>query len=302
MLDSSPVPVPRPLKRSASVASLPTPPRTHHKRKRGGSKHSRDSDEDLTATDDEDDAKLIKEAEDEESFWRAKNPASTTVRDAAPPLLYRRLQAASSQTQTQAHGVPPVSPPPSHRKPPVKATVVTRTPISKSTSSTVSPPSTPPLKRRKGAPSIERDSPDNPFLVSPLGSQDEAIVNEPDSVPSSQEEKPTMAFVFRGVRRSFPNPYYNSTGPNPNSQLPPEHPDFEPEERGVRKLLFGVGRKNASPTKSGTKTRRVGQGAVRGRQGRRTAAAASSANRAPGNSDDEAEETDLKPMKLNFAA
>ncbi|KAJ7790931.1 hypothetical protein B0H14DRAFT_2625521 [Mycena olivaceomarginata] len=64
--------------RSASVASLPTPPRTHHKRKRGRSKHSRATDEDLTATDD-DDENLIKEAEDEESFWLATNPASMSV-------------------------------------------------------------------------------------------------------------------------------------------------------------------------------------------------------------------------------
>ncbi|KAJ7808926.1 hypothetical protein B0H14DRAFT_3881199 [Mycena olivaceomarginata] len=242
MLDSSPVSVPRPLKRSASVACLPTPSRTQHKRKRGGSKHSRDSDEDLTATDDDDDdddAKLIKEAEDEESFWLSTNAPSTTAKNApAPPLLYRRL-LAQSQSQTQLHGVSPASPPPSHRKPPAETAVVPRTPTAKSTG-TVSPPSTP-LPRCNGAASISRDSPENPFLVSPLSSQDEAIS---DSVPSSQEEKQTMAFVFRGVRRSLPNPHYNASI-NPNSQLPPEHPDFEPDERGVRKLLFAVGRKNA---------------------------------------------------------
>ncbi|KAJ7476007.1 hypothetical protein FB451DRAFT_1397378 [Mycena latifolia] len=302
MLDSSPVsipPVPRPLKRSASVASLPTPPRTHHKRKRAASKHSRDSDEGLTATDEEDDEKLIKEAEDEESFWLATNPASTS-RNASPPLLYRRLQAHG---QTQLPGVPPVSPPPSHRKPPVKAVVVPRTPTPKS-ASTVSPPSTPPAKRRKGAAApLPRDSPDNPFLASPLGSQDEVIVNASDTVPSVQEEKPTMALVFRGVRRTFPNPYYDpsSTGPNPSSQLPPEHPDFEPDERGVRKLLFGVGRKGAV-SKSGSKSRRAGEVTSRGRQGRRATAGASSANRTPEDSDEDAEEKDIKPLKFTFTA
>lgn len=192
ILDSSPVSVPRPLKRSASVASLPTPPRTHHKRKRGRSKHSRASDDDLTATDEDDDEKLIKEAEDEESFWLATNPASTStiVKNTSAPLLYRRLQA---QSQTQAHGVPPVSPPPSHRKAPVKVVVAPHTPTPKS-SSTVSPPATP--TQSNGAASISRDSPDNPFLASPLGSQDEVVVNEADSVPRSQEEKPTMAFVL----------------------------------------------------------------------------------------------------------
>ncbi|KAJ7762002.1 hypothetical protein DFH07DRAFT_957009 [Mycena maculata] len=304
MLDSSPVsipPVPRLLKRSASVASLPTPPRTHHKRKRAGSKHSHASDEDLTATEDDDDKKLIKEAEDEESFWLNANPASTST-NAPPPLLYRRLQA---QSQTQAHGVPPVSPPPSHRKLPAKAAVVPRTPTPQS--STVSPPSTPPPTRRNGAVPLPRDSPDNPFLASPLGSQDEVVVNESECVPSLQDEKPTMAFVFRGVRRSFPNPYYNgssSTDPNPNSQLPPEHPDFEPEERGVRKLLFGVARKTSAPKKSGTKSkgRRGVEATGRGRQGRRNATSASAANQAPVKSDEEPEEKATQPMKLNLAA
>ncbi|KAJ7455239.1 hypothetical protein B0H11DRAFT_249136 [Mycena galericulata] len=300
MLDSSPVsipPVPRPLKRSASVASLPTPPRTHHKRKRGGSKHSRDSDEVLTATDEEDEEKLIKEAEDEESFWLTANPASTSSNGPAP-LLYRRLQA---QNQPQVHGVPPVSPPPSHRKPPGKAAVTscTSTPLS----TIVSPPSTPPPTRPTGAVALPRDSPNNPFLASPLGSQDEVVINDSDCVPSLQEEKPTMAFVFRGVRRSFPNPYYNSsTEPNPNSQLPPEHPDFEPEERAVRKLLFGVVRKPAAAKKSGSKGRRGAEALGRGRQGRRAATSTSSANPAARNSDEDAEEKITTPTKLNFAA
>ncbi|KAJ7356545.1 hypothetical protein DFH08DRAFT_849303 [Mycena albidolilacea] len=272
-------PIPRPLKRSASVASLPTPPPTRHKRKRAGSKHSRASDDDLSATDDndDDDEKLIKEAEAEESFWLATNAAAAS--STQPPLLYRRLQAQSKSQTQQLHGVPPVSPPPSHRKPPGKAIVLPHTPTPKSTSSTISPPTTPTRA------SILRDSPDNPFLASPLGSQDEVVVNE----SSLLEEKPTMAFVFRGVRRSFPNPYYNAsrTSPNPNSQLPPEHPDFEPEERGVRKLLFGV-RKNAAPPKKGG--RRVAQAAGRGR---RAAAAASTSRK----SDEEADELPTTPTK-----
>ncbi|KAJ7017406.1 hypothetical protein C8F04DRAFT_1406001 [Mycena alexandri] len=302
MLDSSPVslpPVPRPLKRSASVASLPTPPRTHHKRKRAGSKHSSRaaSDEELTATDD-DDEQLIKEAEDEESFWLATNPASTTAakNNAAPSLLYRRLQA---QADTQTQGVAPVSPPPSHRKPPAKTTVVPRTPTPKSCS-TVSAPSTPPVSTRRngsGAPSLLRDSPDNPFLSSPLGPQDEVIVNDSDAVLGPQEEKPTMAFVFRGVRRSFPNPYYNTspTGPNPNSQLPPEHPDFEPEERGVRKLLFGVARKGGATKKKSTST-------TTNRSRRRGAAAnpRSPGAKKAGRSDEE-EQTSM-PTTLDFTA
>ncbi|KAJ7745751.1 hypothetical protein B0H16DRAFT_1558094 [Mycena metata] len=311
MLDSSPVslpPVPRPLKRSASVASLPTPPRTHHKRKRAGSKHSSraPSDEELSATDDDNDEQLIKEAEDEESFWLATNPASTTAaKNNAPSLLYRRLQAQAEGSQTQTQGVPPVSPPPSHRKPPVKTTLIPRTPTPKSPS-TVSPPSTPPASTRRtgnGVPTLLRDSPDNPFLSSPLGPQDEVIVNDSDAVLGPQEEKPTMAFVFRGVRRSFPNPYYNTspTGPNPNSQLPPEHPDFEPEERGVRKLLFGVARKggatkNKSASMTANRSRRVADGTARKR---RDANPRSPSAKSAGRSD---EEETAMPTTLNFAA
>ncbi|KAJ7442931.1 hypothetical protein B0H11DRAFT_2093365, partial [Mycena galericulata] len=80
------------------------------------------------------------------------------------------------------------------------------------------------------------------LLASPLASDDE-VLNASSTNPVSQAEKPTIAFVFRGVRRSFRNPYYNtafSTGSNPNSQLPPEHPEFEPVERtDMRKFLFG---------------------------------------------------------------
>ncbi|KAJ7502249.1 hypothetical protein B0H11DRAFT_1989934 [Mycena galericulata] len=80
------------------------------------------------------------------------------------------------------------------------------------------------------------------LLASPLASDDE-VLNASSTNPVSQAEKPTIAFVFRGVRRSFRNPYYNtafSSGSNPNSQLPPEHPEFEPVERtDMRKFLFG---------------------------------------------------------------
>ncbi|KAJ7852037.1 hypothetical protein B0H14DRAFT_2760421, partial [Mycena olivaceomarginata] len=57
------------------------------------------------------------------------------------------------------------------------------------------------------------------------------------------------------------------TSPNPNAQLPPEHPDFEPEERGVRKLSSACARPlgaAAAPKRAGTKTktgRRVAQAA-----------------------------------------
>ncbi|KAK7000680.1 hypothetical protein R3P38DRAFT_3614972 [Favolaschia claudopus] len=254
MLDSSPVSLPRPLKRSASVASLPTPPPTRHKRKRGGSKHSSraSSDEDLTSTDDDDDdaethEKLIKEAEEEESFWLSTNNAPQQSPSAAKsassaPLLYRRLQTAQV--------VEPVSPPPSHRKPPARtaALAVPRTPTPKSASATPKPGD------------ALRDS------------------NASDDASTLQEEKPTIVFVFRDVRRSFPNPYYDPSAaaptPTPNSQLPPEHPDFEPDERSVRKLLFGVKRNTKARSKTSSSNASATTRRGRGRQGRPAATAA----------------------------
>ncbi|KAJ7934907.1 hypothetical protein B0H13DRAFT_1854895 [Mycena leptocephala] len=232
----------RPPKRSASIASLPTPPHTHGKRKLCGSRHDRNGGEALTYDDDDaDDKKLVNEAKLEESFWLPTNPPSTTI-NSARPALYRRLQA---QGRTQMRGMRAVS-----LSSPVGAAVVPRTRILKSTSSTISPPATP--TQRNGAFS---DSPDNPFLASALDLPKEVIVNGSDSKLSSQKEKPTIAFVFRGIRRSIPNPYYNasSTVHNPNSQLPPEHPDFEPEERVVPTLLFRILPKNAEPRKSGNR-------------------------------------------------
>ncbi|KAJ7920418.1 hypothetical protein B0H13DRAFT_1867627 [Mycena leptocephala] len=97
------------------------------------------------------------------------------------------------------------------------------------------------LERRDSVFPIPRDSPENPFLASALGADDEVFTAS--TVSGSQVEKPTIAFVFRGVRLSFLNPYYNapsSTDSSPNSQLPPEHSELGTTERpGVRKLLFG---------------------------------------------------------------
>ncbi|KAJ6599506.1 hypothetical protein B0H10DRAFT_2084510 [Mycena sp. CBHHK59/15] len=209
---------PRGMKRSSSVASFPTPPSI---RKRGGL--SCDSDEDQVPATDEDDGRFFREVEDEESFWLAPNsPYATAI-----PLLYQRLQA---QSQDQVDGPRPVSPPPSCRRSVMNTRNLPRTPTPKSMSSPGSPPRTSLLERR-----------DSKTRSSPLGSDDEVFTAS--TVSGSQVEKPTIAFVFRGVRLSFLNPYYNassSTDSNPNSQLPPEHPEFETAERPeVRKLLFG---------------------------------------------------------------
>ncbi|KAJ7864145.1 hypothetical protein B0H14DRAFT_3605446 [Mycena olivaceomarginata] len=86
------------------------------------------------------------------------------------------------------------------------------------------------------------DSPDNPFVSSPLDDDHEVFQT---AAKSSSEEKATVALVFRGVRIHSRNPYYKA-GENPNSRLPPEHPDFEPDECNVRRMLFGVRRRSST--------------------------------------------------------
>ncbi|KAJ7889642.1 hypothetical protein B0H13DRAFT_2341468 [Mycena leptocephala] len=99
-----------------------------------------------------------------------------------------------------------------------------------------SPPSTPP--RRTSEFQITRDSPNNPFLGSPLSSAEEVVLKECGSLRRSPpEEQPTMVFVFRGRRRRFPNPYYNTAGTKRLS-LSPEDSEFEPENSIVPKLLW----------------------------------------------------------------
>ncbi|KAF7295168.1 hypothetical protein MIND_01055600 [Mycena indigotica] len=185
--------------------SLPTPPRTTHKRKRvndveGGSFTSDEEDENSTRAR----AKRVRDAESEESFWLQGPSKSNSL------LLFTRKQEPfTKQLESPPH-----------------------TPTTKS--HFASPPTTPPSKP---APNLTfRDSPDNPFLATPIGPDDEVIVTSESVL---REEKPTMTYVFRGIRRDFPNPHYG-VPPNPNSQLPPEHPDFEPDEAAVPKLLFGV--------------------------------------------------------------
>ena len=219
-MDSSPValpPIPRPLKRSASTASLPTPPRTHRKCARGKSKGSCDSGSDdsedvVLASDDEvlgerHKKRRMGEAKrlDEDAFWlgdpaagleaEAKNQqqsgskSGTTVTagpSQATPLLYRRRQPQVD--------VAPVSPPPSHRRPAVATpkAFVTRKPA------TDSPPETP--KTRSSIRRALRDSPDNPFLATP----EKLVEDTPSSSDSSANpsphgplhEKPTIAYVL----------------------------------------------------------------------------------------------------------
>jgi len=76
-----------------------------------------------------------------------------------------------------------------------------------------------------------RDSPNNPFLgTSPRTPAPRA----------SLAEKPTVTYVFRGVKAVFKNPAYGIPEPVPGdpSTLSPQHPNFSPDLLTAPKLLW----------------------------------------------------------------
>ncbi|KAF9457680.1 hypothetical protein BDZ94DRAFT_1272600 [Collybia nuda] len=313
MLDSSPValpPIPRPLKRSASTASLPTPPRTHHKRKGGRSRSSYDSDTDLESIESEVDEgenrnshkkRRTNEANeaDEEAFWMStastvakdaktgKGDAKSMSRTSSPPapLLYRRMQNAPRV-------VAPVSPPPSHRRKAVVSTATTPTVLN-------SVPNSPPATPESRYPM--RDSPNNPFLEDPNVSA--KATPEPRT---PQQEKPTVTYVFRGVRGVFPNPLYNHNkdrplSPSANSRLPIDHPDFSPSTHCPPKLLFPEARRTGLRSSARQK---VSTPTARAHANKNSKSKKRLCSESVSRSDNEDEETGgppLLPTKLNFA-
>ena len=210
MLDSSPVAlpsIPRPLKRSASTASLPTPPRTHRRHARGTSRGSCDSDSDenvVLSSDDEDREGESRGAlnkkrrmgetnaadANEEAFWLGDSStgvasSSSTKNDTSSkaPLLYRRLQAQAQMD------VAPVSPPPSHRK------------VAVVTPQATSPPSTP--RTRSATKRALFDSPNNPFVSTPQKVVDDSDTPSPSASSANPSprtpktsEKPTITYVL----------------------------------------------------------------------------------------------------------
>ncbi|KXN83297.1 hypothetical protein AN958_01630 [Leucoagaricus sp. SymC.cos] len=364
----------RPLKRSASTVSLPTPPRTHRRHKRGRSRGDCDSGSDreealgnrgsgFSSSDEEDnelprlDQRARKKRRtshskgddgDEEAFWLARpDPESHSQEDrgrvsdtetevddvhdddksSSAPLLYRK---SLQRTQSQAsNGL--ASPPPSHRKPQAQAPITppagTPGPSTSAAllkSQPTSPPKTPKkqtgLVRGKGIKTpvfpVISDSPDNPFYVVP-GSPSPGEESEsprvdsvsPRTPGSGHVEKPTVTYVFRGVRREYANPLYNHRenrplSPPPSSLLPIEHPDYSPDVGCKPTVLFPNAQKAKRPTTpKADKAGGAGPSAALRRSPRRKRAMI-------GNSDDEKEpnsrvteeeeETMFKPRKLNF--
>ncbi len=217
MLDSSPVAlqpnIQRPMKRSSSTVSLPTPPRTQRKRRirSKASAHGTESDEPDNSDDERAPKKRRRMAnvpeheedfDDEDAFWTGKKSTKPVVhkdgsnigafldrRSLSPPsspvplLERRRRQRAQSTTSSLA------SPPPSFRQP----KGLTRKPalVKFCTPSPPELPSTPKAKA-KFAPPI-RDSPNNPFLDSPDAEEEE---KKAAALSTADRENPFVTFVW----------------------------------------------------------------------------------------------------------
>lgn len=235
IMDSSPQPAParRPLKRSASTASLPTPPYSRERRKRRASERENESD-----SDDDDDGDNVSEPTEEDRILTAKAErlgllASSKPRPSREPSSKKRAKLDQAVSQSKAEqvatsAVAPLSPPRSRRH---TAAAVPRTP--------------PPRKAKKPAgasskPVPVRGSPDNPFIddvAGPGGSKDARPV--PRRHSEEYEEKPTVTYVFRGVKATFENPLYNlSPSARSKANLPIEHPDFSPDPAVPPRRLF----------------------------------------------------------------
>ncbi|TDL24568.1 hypothetical protein BD410DRAFT_827086 [Rickenella mellea] len=301
----------RSMKRSASVASLPTPPRTVNSRKRhapsrpqsrtsnrsvhshhssssedtdGGEKHAEDDDDDdggmhivphpgrvlfaprKKQRTDRLDAVVgaLAGADRENPFWDGQQQSMDLEEDDADKTVHPVPRTRSSSPEVEEDRVKhrshaPVSPPPSRRQ------------SKKQRRAPPSEPATPPPEPStapSGAPRPVRDSPANPFLdESPAsGSGDaEPRTPPPPRAPTEDAEKPTISYVFRGMRATFANPLYNrSPSERARSLLPLEHPDYEPDPACPPRDLFGARKRrqrtNAKPVRDGKRKGSVGGG------------------------------------------
>ncbi|THH21042.1 hypothetical protein EW146_g432 [Bondarzewia mesenterica] len=280
MLDSSPLtatPFSNPLKRTASTASLPTPPRTVKKRSRSrpGSVFACSDDEDdhalpeLTRTSrarpetDEDKsegnhivagnkrrridelaAELSDERDLEEAFWMDHASSSSSSAKPKPSVAQRtRHKPPSLRRIPGADRLHPRTS--SVRRLSQSRSHPTTLPrtcaLPSPPPSRVRPPVTPP--RATAANRRRREAKKAPVRDSP---NNPFLVDSPASVPSSpieprtptsRQEKPTLTYVFRGKKQEFQNPHYNAPV-NPRAQLPMNHPDFSPSENCTPRRLF----------------------------------------------------------------
>ncbi|KAG8693341.1 hypothetical protein FRC08_009177 [Ceratobasidium sp. 394] len=236
----------RALKRSASTASLLSPPASV--RKPRASKRLR------SAVDSDDEVPVAAHRPKTRSM-KVKAQATVVV-PSAPPKRARlvdpygkdeeqgRINADEVQRERDA-GPRPSTPPPRVCAP-TTSIVVPQTP----------PRTIPKRSGRIARDAPLRDSPNNPFLVERSGSPI-PLRPRPKRRAVDFTEGPTVGYVFRGMPTTFANPYANQHPPSPTlepnhpSFLPLEHPDFSPSELTRPQLLFpeahGYAREGESP-------------------------------------------------------
>ncbi|KAG8778248.1 hypothetical protein FRC12_025083 [Ceratobasidium sp. 428] len=219
----------RALKRSASTASLLSPPASE--RKPRASKRLRAIDPD------DGDVSVVVAARTRPKprIRKPKGKAATTtvVAPTAPPPKRARLADQHGENDDEHKVVPrPCTPPPRVYVPPA---------------SIVEPHTPPRTAPKRGGRIVRdaplRDSPNNPFLVERSGSPI-PLRSRPKRGALDFEEGPIVKYVFRGIPQIFANPYANQHPPSPTLQpthpsfLPLDHPDFSPSELTRPQLLF----------------------------------------------------------------
>ena len=241
IMDSSPQPVPpagpaprRTLKRTASTASLPTPPYSRENRKR--QRNNADDADNLAGS------PATKVRVLEKSFMDSGDSdqdsdgdeLSATLKAKAQKLKDKAQSKSKAQTQTQTkEPTAPLSPPRSTRQATRKAAeaaaiIIPVTP----------PPRRSPRSKAKSKSAIEaiRDSPDNPFLIS---DKNPATKRRPRLTSAEREEKPTVHYVFRGVKAEVENPLYKLPDHyRQKAKLPLDHPEFSPDPIIAPRRLF----------------------------------------------------------------
>ncbi|THH22526.1 hypothetical protein EUX98_g8168 [Antrodiella citrinella] len=204
----------------------------------------------------------------EEAFWTGEAPHPVTAPDAASAKSSNKATAKAKAPQASATRGPSRSPTRSpSSSPPARLLRRNRTglasppPSRRQAASVVALPITPPPLPRtpRGGRSIkkrlfpERDSPNNPFLV-PQDSPEALSSPEVEAttpIPLPYVEKPTITYVFRGVKAEFRNPLYDpshpSGVPSPKSDDPSSLPihdrEYSPTPYCPPKLLFPEARK-----------------------------------------------------------
>ncbi|KAI0367224.1 hypothetical protein BV20DRAFT_1045743 [Pilatotrama ljubarskyi] len=205
-------------------------------------------------------AEELSEATAEDAFWLGNGAGSSSANGGQSQPRHKVVKnraptRARSRTRSPSASPAPhllrrghtglFSPPPSRRAP----TIVPRP---------ATPPPEPKERKQKGKATAlpERDSPNNPFLVgdSPASVPLSEDLSSPEPrTPKKHVEKPTITYVFRGVKTLLANPHYRSPEAaaevaelEARARLPVEHPDFSPTEACEPTLLFPEARKQAN--------------------------------------------------------